>query len=171
MRNFVVIMCALFVLCGPHAASAQQSGQWYIDETNRTGILARVHGGMFARREFMVAFEYQQRCQPIFSSIEMSARAFGTFLSRETFPPQKAFLSINGERFTWHGAYAEYSGGTEIGIGITQAAWNALLSNPRTISFTELDGQTYDVPVGGIVNGRISSILQQAADLCVRRLR
>lgn len=171
MKTLYTVIAIILVSSVPQAVSAQQYGEWYIEENNRTGILARVKGGMFARREFMVAFEYDQRCQPIFSSVEMNGRAFGTFVRKEAFPPQRAFLSVNGQRYTWHGAYAEYSDGVEIGIGIIQSAWNALLSNPRTISFTEPDGGIYDVPVGGVINGRISNILQQAANLCVRRLR
>lgn len=138
MNKFLIIAIVLIGFTVPNAVLAQRNGEWYIDETNRTGILARVNGGVFSGREFWVVFEFDRRCEPIFSSIEMKGRAFGSFLRQEGFPPQKVFLSVNGERYTWHGVYAEYSGGTEIGLGLTQAAWSALLSNPRTISFTEL---------------------------------
>lgn len=171
MKSFFTFIILLIMLASGGVSLAQAPRQWFVDETNQTGILGRVHGGIFAKREFMVAFEFESQCQPIFSSIKMQDKAFGALLRVSAFPPEKVFLAINGIHYTWHGAHAEYSGGREIGIGITQKAWNALLSNPTTVSFTELDGQTYDVPVGRIDGGRISTILQQAADLCQQRLR
>lgn len=171
MKSFLLLIILLIILASGGISLSQASRQWFVDETNQTGILARAHGGILAKREFLVAFEFENQCQPMFSSIKMQARAFGTLLRVSAFPPEKVFLTINGVRHTWHGAHAEYSGGREIGIGITQAAWNALLSNPARVSFTELDGQTYDVPVGRRDGDRISAILQQAADLCLKRLR
>jgi hypothetical protein len=170
MKVLFTILALLPSVLWADAVYAQERGNWYIDQSNSSGVLARVHGGIFSRREFMVAFEYEQNCQPVFSSIDMYERALGTLVQREALSPQQVFLTINGERHTWHGAVAEYTGGREVGIGITQQAWSALISNPRTISFTESDGQIFDVPVGGITRGAVTSILQEAASICLRRL-
>lgn len=150
---------------------AQEYGRWYIDTTNQSGILARVKNKKASPREFMVAFEYSQKCEPIFSSIKMEKQSFEALVRVDRFPPQTAFLSINGKRHSWHGASAEYLGGREIGMGIPQAAWNALLSNPRTMSFIEPDGQAFYVPVGRHNKDSISDILQEAAQICLTQLR
>jgi len=161
----------IFIFFANNNSLAREFGRCYIDTTNQSGILARVKNKKTSPREFMVAFEFSQNCEPIFSSVKMRKKAFEALVRVEGFPPQTAFLSINGERHTWHGATAEYLGGREIGIRITQSAWNALLSNPRTMSFIEPDGRVFSVPVGSDSRGSISNTLQEAAQICLARLR
>lgn len=151
------------------SVEAEALDEWYLNGSN-VGILAKVKSGMFPQRNFLVVFEYLKKCEPIFSSVEPYERYLGEFLSIEPFPPELVFLTINGQRYTWHGAVTEYSGAREIGIGITQQAWNALLANPKTITFTEQSGEVFEVPIGRLPNGDISKILRQAADLCLKQI-
>lgn len=170
MSVFKNLCCLIIFVMSTASVEAETRGAWYLNSSN-VGILARVKSGMSSRREFLVVFEYLKKCEPIFASVEPYERYLGEFLSIEPFSPQLVFLTINEQRYTWHGVVTEYSGAHEIGIGITQQAWNALLANPETITFTEQSGEVFEVPVGWLPNGNISKILRQAADLCLKQIR
>lgn len=140
-------------------------GAWFVED-NRTGVLARVYGTSYHGVEFLAAFEYIRNCDPIFSMLQLRETDLGTLLNKSAFLPNEALLIVNYTSYTWHGAEAQYRNGTEIGIGITKEAWNALLNHPKSISFTDRRGFNYVVPIQGISNALVN-----AAQRCLNRQR
>jgi len=140
-------------------------GTWFV-EGNQTGVLARVYGVGYSGLEFLVAFEYVARCDPIFSMLDLRKRDLGKPLSQFALPPNQVFLVIDGVSHTWHGAEAEYQNGTEVGVGITREAWNSLLMSPKSVTFIARDGRQYSVPVKSL-----SAALTSGAEQCLRRFR
>ncbi len=163
---FSKALSALIVISATYS-HARTAGLWYVETTNKTGILARVHSGnMFAQREFLVAFEYERRCDPIFSSLYVDGQVLGEAQNARTFPPNEVFVVIDRVQHTWHSVIVEYTSGREIGVGVTQSAWEALLASPKSVQFIENDGTIFDVPVIGL-----SSALQRGAELCANALQ
>lgn len=142
---------------------AQRPGEWFL-ERNPTGILARVYGTGYNGVEFMVVFEPQRGCEPIFSTLILNSQSLGNPISQRPFPPNNIYISVNGLRHTWHGAVAEYVNGLEIGVGITRDAWNNLLSDPKSINFIDANGKSFNVPTTNL-----SRVLRQGLQQCLGR--
>jgi hypothetical protein len=126
--------------------------------------MARVDIRGSSSRSFSVIFEYERNCDPIFSMFMFHGSELGVITERHALAPNRLSLRINDVYYSWHGMRALYTQSTELGVGVTREAWNALLNDPRSVAFVDTEGKVHDVPLSGM--GRA---LRHAAEACARR--
>jgi hypothetical protein len=154
----------IFVTTMNFSSYAQSRAEWYFDPRIRTAAVARVDIRDSTSRSFSVIFEYERKCDPIFSMFIFRGSELGVMTERHALPPNRLSLRINDVNYSWYGMRALYTQSTELGVGVNRDAWNALLNDPRSVAFVDAEGKAHDVPLSGM--GRA---LRHAAEACARR--
>lgn len=147
---------------------AQNQPIWRTDLSSPEGPIARVDiSFQMSSRSYMIIFEYKRKCEPLFSSLtsKTADKKLGRLIQRKPINTGIYFLAINGVRHTWYGGFTEYQNSVEIAIGLTQQAWNSLLSGPARMFFIEGDAGIYNVPVQGLVPA-----IKSASQMCLSKL-
>lgn len=149
-------------------SASQHPYTWRVDFSSFEGPIARVDIPFgLNSRSYMVIFEYKRKCEPLFASLttKISSSRLGRVIQRRAVNPAVYFLTINGVRHTWHGAVTDYQNASEVAIGLTQQAWDSLLSGPSNIFFIEGDAGIYNVPLLGI-----DSAIKSASQVCLSKI-
>lgn len=158
-RRYFLFLFFILVSSNAHASD------WYI-EVHSWGIALNAKVPSGSKRVFAINFEYERGCDPLFSSYTPWSGKMGSVRSIHTLQPNTAFLRINQNFYSFHGAIVRYTNTTETSIGITNDAWQALLRNQSNILFYENNRNGFPVPGYGL-SGMLSSGLR----LCMQNLR
>jgi hypothetical protein len=164
--NRLIFLFVAFLLSINSASQTQYS--WRTDFSSGEGPIARIDVPFnSSTRSYMIIFEYKRKCEPLFASLttKTSGAMLGPLIQGRAINPGIYYLTINDVRHTWHGGFTEYQNAIEIAIGLTQQAWDSLLSGPSYMFFVEGDDGIYNVPVRGIV-----SAIKSASQICLRKL-
>lgn len=167
-HKIVKLLFIFLVLIAPSQSQAIEKDVWYVDASSQTGPMALVYAGEIDSKKisFAVIFEYQRNCDPIFSmfSVNKNKLTLGPNIFKIAVEPGNFLLIIDGSRYTWHSAHAQYENGTELAIGITNDAFNFLARNPRSLTFSFLSQTAYIVPTKNL-----SKSMMEAFNICKQK--
>jgi hypothetical protein len=163
--NKLVAAMILIVASITYAAATEV---WRLDAKGVSGPLARVDlpdkGGR--RRTVFVAAEYERRCDPIFSYIELSGSALGAPTSQSLLKDSKIGIILNGNFYTWHAAKTSYSNGYEAAFGLQNDILLQLLINVNSLVYVTPSGEKITLPTGNFQKS-----LQAAIEVCRKRVQ
>ena len=149
-----------------HVAQAQAA--WRLDTRSATGPIAQValpDSGAKHRSSF-ISFEYERKCDPIFSFVEIKGSRLGTAVSQSVASGTKIGVVVNGKFHTWNAAMTKYDNGYEVGFGITNELFDVLTGKVDSLVYVTPDGERISMPVGGL-----RQAVQSAFDTCAKRFR
>jgi len=115
-----------------------------------------------------VSFEYQRKCDPIFSYMEFSVppgASLGQATGRYRVNNPNLGVIHNGKFYSWHAAKITYNKGFEIGFGVTQDLWQALTGHTSSLAYVREDGTRISLPLQNL-----RQKLLQAANYCLARI-
>jgi hypothetical protein len=165
-----LLLFILILSITPFQSYAIEKNVWYVDTSSTTGPMALVHIGKIKSKKisFAVIYEYERRCDPIFSMFSINANNadLGFNIFQIAVAPKNFLLIIDGHRYTWHSAHAQYENGTELSIAITNEAFNLLAQNPRSLTFSFLSKDAYIIPTKNF-----SRSLIDAFKICKKNFR
>ncbi len=144
------LLASAFVACMPGHVIAQTA--WQVDIRSPAGPVAGVPlpsaGGK--QRIAIVAFEYERRCDPVFSIIEMTGPKLGQPLAQTVLAGSKIGIVLNGKFHTWHAATRKYANGYEAGFGVTNDVFAKLTGDVGSLTFVAPEGDHYPLPIAGL---------------------
>ena len=117
-------------------------------------------------RTSFVAFEYNRKCDPIFSFAEISGARLGKPLSQSVLPVTKIGVVVNGKFHTWHAAMTKYDNGYEVGLGVTNELFDIFVGKVESLAFVTPEGDRIPMPTEGF-----RQAVQSAFDTCAKRFK
>ena len=154
---------AVVIALGAHA-----QGTWKLDTRGATGPIAQVAlpDSGTKRRSSFIAFEYERKCDPIFSFAEITGSRLGTAVGQSVLKGSKIGVAVNGKFHTWNAAMTKYDNGYEAGFGITNELFDLLTGKVDSLVYITPDGERVPMPTGGF-----RQAVQSAFDICAKRFR
>lgn len=141
---------------------------WRLDAKGVAGPVSRVDlpvvGGK--TRAVFVAVEYERRCDPLFSYIEISGSAIGAPTSQSLLKDSRIGIILNGNFYTWHAAKTSYSNGYEVSFGIQNSLLLQLLTNVNSLVYVTPFGEKIALPTGNFQKS-----IQSAIEFCRKRVQ
>lgn len=150
------------------AVSAHAQAAWRLDTRAATGPIAQVAlaDSGAKRRSSFIAFEYERRCDPIFSFAEITGNRLGKPVGQSVLNGTKIGIVVNGKFHTWHAAMTRYDNGYEVGFGITNELFDLLTGKVESLVYVTPDGERVSMPTAGF-----RQAIQTAFDTCAKRFR
>jgi hypothetical protein len=160
-------LCILFWTAQP--ANAAQAN-WNLVTSGPAGPIVFVHVATSGNVNMgvLVSFEYERKCDPIFSYMEFSSpigAPLGTPNNKYRLDNSSIGAIHNGYFYTWYAAKIHYPQGFEVGFGVTSELWNALMGPTTSLSYVREDGVQFQLPVYGL-----KEKLLQALNYCSSRV-
>ncbi len=165
--GMLLTLCILFWATQP--ANAAQAN-WNLVTYGAAGpiVIVRVASSGNVNMGVLVSFEYERKCDPIFSYMEFTSpigAPLGTPINKYRVDNSSIGVVHNGHFYTWYAAKIEYPHGFEVGFGITRELWNALLGPTNSLVYVREDGVQLQLPTYGLQDK-----LNQALNYCSSRV-
>lgn len=150
--GWLLSLCGL-LLATQHADAAQ--GNWTLVTHGPAGPIVNIHVASSGNVHMgaLISFEYERKCDPIFSYIEYSGplgAPLGTPTSARRINNPNLGVIHNGRFYTWHMAKIQYRQGFEVGFGVTRELWQALTGSTTSLTYVREDGTQIQLPVYGL---------------------
>lgn len=149
--NIKLILAAtvLTAAVGAHAQSA-----WRVDKKGAAGPVAvfdlPTEGEK--NRVAMFSYEYQRRCDPLFTYAEIRGRRFGAGEKQMALPSGRAFGNVNGTKYTGPGAVSVYTNAVEVGFAMpNDMALAVTFDKITSLSFVTPSGKEVPIPTRGLL--------------------
>lgn len=168
MKLQLTTLAAVVSLVGAFFTANAQSGSWQVNAKATAGPLAQVDlpWAEGRRRAAFIVFEYDRRCDPIFSFAEISGRELGSPITQSRLGGSKIGIVVNGTFYTWHAAQTIYDNGYEAGFGVPNDLVQKLLHRVSTLVYVTPSGARVPLPTANFTEA-----FREAAEVCGKRLK
>lgn len=167
MNNFLKIL--VFVAAISNCIqSVHAQVNWVVDSRGAAGPIAQIginkSGGK--NRTSFIAFEYNRKCDPIFSIMEISGERMGRPISQSVLNNSAIGVIVDRQFYTWHAAMTKYENGYEAGFGVTNELFNKLTNPTSSLTYITPNGEKIIMPTSGL-----SKAIRSALEICAARFK
>lgn len=150
------------------AHSVHGQASWRMDSRGALGPIAQVALPDLKgkSRTSFVAFEYDRKCDPLFSFAEITGTRLGKPVSQSVLAGTKIGIVVNGKFHTGHAAIAKYDNGYEAGVGVSNELFHVLVGKVESLAFITPDGERVPMPTEGFRQS-----VKAAFDTCAKRFK